>query len=260
MGLTLSVIFVVAGAAWLAYDSLRRPREKRPPKPVSSVRLTNAQVHAQREEQRKQYLAAHPPDRAVAFGYKTEWLAVRHDDALAVIAALGLDGTRSATWPEGTWAVNEGAIFVTTPMRGFVLVAGSILGLNEHVFLKSIVERLSASLDTEVSAFISYRNVHIYGWARARNGVIERMYVDRDAEGIVSEGTETGEEASLREANLAAREEPDPEDEEELDPHWAHQDVVRQLAAAWSVDPIAFDAWPEVVANGWIAEGLEPVS
>jgi hypothetical protein len=105
------------------YDSLRRRREQRPSsKRVASVPVSNADVHAWREEQRQQYLAANPPDRAMGFGYKTEWLAVRHDDARAVIAALGLEGTRSASWPEGTWAINDGGIFVTPPMHGFVFV------------------------------------------------------------------------------------------------------------------------------------------
>lgn len=271
MGLALSVVFVVLGVAWLAYDSWARRRVQSSDQRARSGPVPKEDVHAFREARRQQHLAACPPARAVGFGYKTEWLAVRHDDADAVMAALGLEGIRPASWAEGTWAMHEGRIFVTPPMRGFVLVAGSVLGLSVKYGLSRITHRLSEALDAEVMGFVSHRHVDVYGWARATGGVVERSYLEGENGTISSEGEPPPEEHALHTERLAARAALEPQEvtiitvggamtkkvldaPDASDRLWADQEVVRRLAAAWSLDPLAFDTWPDEVADGFIAD------
>jgi hypothetical protein len=271
MGLALSVIFVVLGVIWLAHDSWSRRRAERRETRTRSAPLAIEDVHAWREARRQQHLAAYAPSRAAGFGYKTEWLAVRHEDVEAVISALGLEGVRSASWAEGTWAMGDGRIFVTPPMRGFVLVAGSVLGLSVKDGLSRIPKGLSAALDTEVLGFVSHRHVDVYGWARAMRGLVERMYLEGENGAISSEGEPPPEESALHAERLAARAALEPQEvmiitadgattkrvidaPDASDPFWADQEVVRRLALAWSLDPLAFDTWPDEVADGFIAE------
>src|SRR5262245_13351295 len=62
-------------------------------------------------------------DSPVPFGYKCAWLAIKTDDPQAVVEALGLKNVRKIGWEKGIAAAYGGEVFVTPPIKGWVLAA-----------------------------------------------------------------------------------------------------------------------------------------
>src|ERR1700722_13581371 len=60
-------------------------------------------------------------DNAVPFGFKCAWLALKTDDPQGVVQALGLQNVRKSGWREGVDAAYSGEVFVTPPIKGWVL-------------------------------------------------------------------------------------------------------------------------------------------
>ena len=116
----------------------------------------------------------------VGFGYKQAWLAVRDGDPAAVIAALGLRDLGTVSWRVGgDLAYLTQDRLVLTPLlpgaRGgrWLLVAGRWLLLNAG---KVDIAALSATLDTEVQFFATYRVIELHRWERAIGGRTVRAF------------------------------------------------------------------------------------
>jgi len=124
---------------------------------------------------------------------------------------------------------------VTPPLAGaggpWVLVAGRWLLL--HAYPTLDLGALSATLDTEVQLFATYRVSETHHWARAAGGDVLRDF--EFAEEVVTWQGEP-DDAELA-TGLPARLDDD------MDILVSEQDVMA-VAGAWSVDPTSIDGRP----------------
>lgn len=118
------------------------------------------------------------PDYPIPFGYKTTWLAIKSDNAQTVVTALNLNEVYRSSWKAGMAAAYAGSIFVTPPLKKWVLVVGNIpsSGNDRHPdlctpFLLNLGQRFS-----DVQFFASHRVTGYYAWARLIEGQIVRQF------------------------------------------------------------------------------------
>lgn len=187
----------------------------------------------------------------VAFGYKMAWLAIRTDDPMSVVEALGLEDMDASPWPEaieGVYARDAMAdrpAFVTPTLDGWILVVSP--GLFDEVSdadperLATYVSETARLCGTEVQLFATHRVVEGHAWARADPEGIGRAfyYLGEIGEQLVDEGEPTPIERSR---DLA------PPDEE----------TVMAVAGAWSVDPTRLEEEHPEVADGWLGRFPAP--
>jgi hypothetical protein len=204
------------------------------------------------------------PDAPVNFGYKVCWLAIRTQDAAAVIAAAGLMDTHLANWQTGISAAYEGDfVFVTPPLEGWTFLVGSELPVPDQSNTQGdapggrtfglLFGKLSGQFP-EVQFFGSHRVSNFAAWARAKSGRIERLFSYADGAVYVNFGPQSAEERSLGFLDIsglapeaathalfaaAEKRKPAPTQVQQTgrDPLPDEQDVV-DLAKAWSgIDP-----------------------
>jgi hypothetical protein len=169
-------------------------------------------------------------------------------------------------------------VFVSPPIGGWVFVVGSDLPLPD---LRDVTARQGGAIDPrfeqlfgalskafpEVQFFASYRVVGLDGWARARGGRVERIFLIADGEVYANAGVQSVEERRLKfldlsglsparagEAIFANAEQRNTQEEQlvakGMDPKEArHQlaqaqrdpipdeDDTMAIAGAWSIDP-----------------------
>jgi hypothetical protein len=201
-----------------------------------------------------------PPERAVSFGYKSQWLAVKADDPGVVLKALGASNSREAGWPEGV-AASEGKVFATPPLDGWVLVLGNFpqIGGGGDEELTALVSTLSSELDTEVQYFGTHRVVDYHAWLRARNEAISRAYAYLGEQGqtLLDEG-----ERSEAETALGLSFFDDTSSEAKAEDYWERDDLtypdeenVMEVAGRWSVNPTTL-AERGAVGRGWLADWI----
>jgi hypothetical protein len=178
------------------------------------------------------------------FGHKQAWLAVRHPDPAAVLAALGLRDLGEVSWRDGVDMayLTDDRVLVTPPLPGaggadWTLVAGRwLLGPKSRV---DIIE-LSTVLGTEVQLFVSYRVGERHQWRRAVGGDLIRAF------GYVGETGEVTDWRGVPDAGeLAAGLPAELDDTEDAGGSLliSEADVAR-VAGAWSVDPTTLDGRP----------------
>jgi len=178
----------------------------------------------------------------VGFGYKQAWLAVRDGDPAAVIAALGLRDLGTVSWRVGgDLAYLTQDRLVLTPLlpgaRGgrWLLVAGRWLLLNAG---KVDIAVLSATLDTEVQFFATYRVIELHRWERAIGGRTVRAF-----EYIGERGEVTDWRGDPDPVETAIGLPPARPDGEDAVPMVGERDAMR-VAGDWSIDPTALDGQP----------------
>ena len=178
-------------------------------------------------------------ETGVGFGYKLQWLAVRHRGAEAVTPALGLDQFTPATWRDAVEAAYAGRWLLTPPLDGWTLAASARVPAPEDDRFPAWLAGLSRLLG-EVQYFGTHRVVEYHGWGRARDGVVERAYawLGERGETLFDAGPPTTDER----AALAETDEGDEPDGE----------TVLALAGRWSVDPRSLGGVP-VSGRPWIA-------
>jgi hypothetical protein len=172
------------------------------------------------------------PDSPVPFGYKCAWLAIKTEDSQAVAQALGLQNGRKCGWREGIAAAYNGEVFVTPPVKGWVLAVSFAL---PEISEKTRPDQLSPLVKTlgknfvEVQYFGTHRVVEYHGWLRATKGEIVRRYayLGERGETLCDEGERTEEETKL---GLIYNESKFPDEQH-----------VMKLAGAWSIDPTSLD-------------------
>lgn len=179
-------------------------------------------------------------DRAIPFGYKTTWLAVRSDDSRAVIEALG-GNSRQATWKEGL--ADGRHLFVTPPIDGWVLVTGNLeaADTSNTDSRLALPKTLSARLRADVQYFGTHRIVEWHAWAWIVRGEVVRAYsyVGESDETLFDVGAATPAELALGFDFL------NKQDTNERD--------VTRLAGRWSVDPTTLGE-RGAVRHGWVVE------
>lgn len=173
------------------------------------------------------------------FGYKIAWMAIRSEDQARVLEKFQFGRAKRVSWMEGIQRAyrDEGA-FISSPVSGWILVVDrGLMECEKTVYTERLIG-LSSSFG-EAQYFLNYRVSSCHGWVRARNGKIERAYVNGQGEIYWDEGPITQEELALdlayspRPAKANAGAESD--DESEL--YFPSEDDVLEIAGKWSIDP-----------------------
>lgn len=175
-------------------------------------------------------------------GLPTRWLAIRSGNPYVVQAALGLSKPTPCSWEEGLTAATEHKLFISPPVRGWVLVFGSSLpDPSEDVdrcfkFVLDVTRKLG-----QVQFFSYNRVVNYHAWVQADQGKILRAYAWA-GKTLWNQGPLTRAEADLGLLCLDYSETPGRHSFGQTDPFSLNTDRVPLLAARWSLDPAAIDA------------------
>ena len=180
------------------------------------------------------------PDTMVGFGYKQAWLAVRNADPDQLTKTMGLRDLGEVSWRSGVDLayLTDDRLTLTPALPGagdsaWVLITGRWLLIAASTV--DILE-LSATLDTEVQSFASYRVGEAHRWARAVSGILVRSFAYVGERGEVTDWRGDPDDTELA-IGLPATLEPD------SGVLVSEADVMR-VAGAWSVDPNALDGRP----------------
>ena len=175
-------------------------------------------------------------------GLPTRWLAIRSGNPYVVQAALGLSKPTPCSWEEGLTAATEQKLFISPPVRGWVLVFGSSLpDPAEDVdrcfrFVLDVTRKLG-----QVQFFSYNRVVNYHAWVQADQGKIVRAYAWA-GKTLWNQGMLTRAEVDLGLTCFEYAESPRRHSFGQTDPLGANTDRVPLLASRWSIDPAAIDA------------------
>lgn len=173
------------------------------------------------------------PDEPVSFGYKCAWLAIRAGSPEAVAEALGLEDVRLSGWSDGLDAAYSGQLFVTPPVRGWVLAVSTSLpdcgDERQPDAASPLLARLGERFP-EVQYFATHRVVEFHAFARVVGGRTLRKLAWVGDQGFVAwdEGEPTAEERALgiEHSRRSIEDGAAPREEE-----------VMAIAGRWSLDP-----------------------
>lgn len=180
----------------------------------------------------------HPP----IFNVPSRWLAVRSGNPLLVQAALGLNNPTPCSWEEGLSAAHEQKLFISPPIRGWILVMGSNLpepGDDVDKCFRFILD-LSRKLG-HVQFFSVNRAVNHHAWVQAELGTVVRAYAWASRT-LWNQGAMTRAEIDL---GLKCHGYGDGEERVDFgrpDPAVINTERLPLLAARWSIDPTSIDA------------------
>ena len=181
---------------------------------------------------------AHPP----IFNLPTRWLAVRSGNPHLVQAALGLNNPTPCSWEEGLSAAHEQKLFISPPIRGWVLVMGSSLpepGDDVDRCFRFIVE-LSRKLG-HVQYFSLNRAVNHHTWVHADQGAISRAYAWAGRT-LWNQGALTRAEIELGLRCYGYCEGEEHADYGHPDTAALNTERLPLLASRWSLDPTTIDS------------------
>jgi len=177
------------------------------------------------------------------------WLAVRSQDAAAVLAALGITAPAVCHWSAGLQEVRLRGVLVLPPIDGWVLVAGADLVPAPAAEPEAVI-RLVAGLSRQfgcVQWFLAVAEHEQHGWAVAFAGELQRAYAVTGGKLPWTEGSPT---AAERQAGCFVS---DPRDlSADGEGWWPDLACVRRIAAAWSRDPWAVVPELSPKAEAWL--------
>lgn len=184
-------------------------------------------------------------DEPIPFGYKTSWLCVEARDPEEVAKALGLRNPRPANWKGSLKALDQGKVFITPEMRGYVLVREYDRDDGIEVLLEKLKELTKPGGSfRQVQCYASHRVVDYAFWAKVEDGKVVRAYGWCGEEGrvLINEGAVTPQEEQIGMGNPLIEGEED----------WSAFDTpdeksVIELAALWGIDPRFPGEYPKSV-------------
>ncbi len=172
----------------------------------------------------------------------TRWLAVRTGNPYLVQVALGLHKPTLCSWEEGLYAVAEQKLFISPPVRGWILVLGSRLPdpADDVDRAFRFILALSRKLG-QVQFFSLNRAVNHHAWIKADHGGIVRAYAWAGRT-LWHQGDITPAEIELGMKCYPYAEARERVGFAQVDPAVLNTDRLSLLAARWSVDPATIDA------------------
>jgi hypothetical protein len=188
-------------------------------------------------------LPANSPFRSWPFDQPGRWIAVKATNPAVVQAALNLNRPTPCSWEEGLAEAREDKLFISPPVRGWVLVVGP--GLPEPAEDVDSCYRFLADLSRKLGHlqfFSVSRVVNYHCWALMERGRVFRAYAWA-GETLWNQGPLTAAEKELGLVCFGYDSEHNPlANRDVLN---ANSERVNQLAARWSVDPgaISPDNW-----------------
>jgi len=157
------------------------------------------------------------PDKALAFGQKMQWIAVKTNYREQVAATLGLTNLELANWSNGLEKASENHVFLTPNIEGWILAVG--WGLGEIWKKTELLEQLSHEYG-EAQFFLTHAGAHSYTYIRYTQSEMVRHFHCEEGEILTNEGRPAAAEQSLGITN----ELPD-------------ENLIFKLAAEWSINP-----------------------
>jgi hypothetical protein len=176
------------------------------------------------------------------FQMPCRWLAVRSGNPHLVQAALGLHNPTPCTWEEGLSAAHDHKLFISPPIRGWVLVMGSNLpepGDDVDRCYRFIIE-FSRKVGA-VQFFSVNRAVNHHAWVQAEQGAIVRAYAWAGRT-VWNQGGLTRAEIELGLKSFAYGEGEERIDFGRPDPAALNTERLPLLASRWSLDPTSVDS------------------
>lgn len=173
------------------------------------------------------------------FERPNRWLAVRCPSILKVQSALVLNNPMPCSLHEGFARIHEQKLFISPPCNGWILVMGNGLpdAADDSDKLFHFLMRLGRELGS-VQYFNANRVLSHHAWVRIENERVYRAYAWA-GETLWNEGDRTAAENELELKCYSYGDAPLPFPFTARDSHVANTDKVMQLAAKWSVDPMA---------------------
>lgn len=198
-------------------------------------------LHQQRLARIRMENSAGSAYRPSLFESACRWLVVKSTRVEAVQSALGLHNPFPCSWGEALSRSTPGSLFVSPPVRGWILVIGPGLpDPSEDVDrCYHFIVKLSRALG-HIQFFSAHRALNHHAWIRAERGQIRRAYAWAGEtvwnQGPVSQAErdlgllcyEYGESPNLMELSPSANPVPNAE-------------KIMQLANRWSLDPTTID-------------------
>jgi hypothetical protein len=173
-------------------------------------------------------------DRRSFFNRPSCWLAIKSPSVRAVQSALGLLNPKPCSWVEGLAADEK--LFITPPVRGWVLVLGSGLpdpSEDVDACFRFVIE-LSRKLG-HIQFFCTNRVLQHHAWVRAQRGKIVRAYAWAGRT-LWQQGklTSAEKDLGLKCFDYASTE---PVPFGQTDAISSNLEKIPMLAARWSLDP-----------------------
>lgn len=175
-------------------------------------------------------------------GATTRWLAIASRNVALVQSTLGLHRTTPCSWEEGLHAAQEDRLFISPPVRGWILVMGCILPDPSEDVDKCfrLVQWLSRKFG-RVQFFSANRAIHHHAWVLAERGSMVRAYA-WGGETLWNQGKKTKEETDLGMTCLDYTQSMPEFDFSQSSSNALNTEKLPLLAARWSIDPHAIDA------------------
>ena len=173
------------------------------------------------------------------FERPTRWMAVKCSNILKVQSALGLHNPAPCPLHEGFGRLHEGRLFISPPVKGWILIMGNSLPdpADDVDKLYHFLMKVARSLGS-VQYFSANRVLSHHAWIRIENERVYRAYAWA-GETAWNQGHRTAAENELELKCYDYGDAPLPFPFTARDSHVANTDKVMQLAARWSVDPMA---------------------
>lgn len=176
------------------------------------------------------------------FDRPNRWMAVKCNNIVKVQSALNLHNPIPCSLTEGFSKLGDKKLFVSPPVKGWILVVGNSLpDVSEdpdklYHFLMRVANELGS-----VQYFSANRVLNHHAWVRLENNRVYRAYAWA-GETLWNQGELTAAEKELELKCYAYCDSPLPYPFTARDTHLANADKVMQLAARWSVDPMAVNS------------------